>query len=231
MTLLSTVRDAAPGIGIEVPSQVFGNPSRNMVEMRTLVNEVARQIADEAEWSVLSRIHTITGDGSEEDFALPSDYRRMQKDTKLWSSSITTSPLEQITSMDEWLAMTVQDFTFLFGAWIVYGGEMHIKPARSSGEAVKFFYQTNKLVTAEDTTTKTAFTADTDTFVLSERLLTLGIVTNWKQRKGLDYTEDLALYQNALAYEIGIDKGPATIAVGRRKSSFATTYAYPYGLG
>lgn len=229
MTVLSVVQTAATYLGMDVPDQVFGNPSRNMVEMRPLLNEVARQIAEEAEWSALLKTHTITGDGTEEDFALPSDFGRMLKDTRLWSSTMTTTPLTQVLSVDQWLSMEIQDFTVLWGAWIIYGGEMHIKPARATGETVKYFYQKSYLAVDQGSVAKLEFTADTDTFALPERLLTLGTVYNWKHRKGLDYTEDLALYQEALSREIGKDKGPATIAVGRRHTNIPV--AYPFGLG
>ena len=231
MTVLSVVQNAATQIAMDVPSQVFGNPSRDMVEMRALLNEVARQIADEAEWSILLKTHTITGDGATEDFALPSDFRRMVKDARLWSSVVTTTPLTHILSVDKWLGMDTQDFTILYGAWIVYGGEMHIKPARATGETVKFFYQSCNLVKPDTGPAKKEFTADDDTFILPERLLTLGVVWNWKQRKGLDYAEPLSLYQDALAQAIGADKGPGIIKVGQARSRLDARCAHPFGLG
>jgi hypothetical protein len=232
MTVLSAVQAAAPALALDpIPSQLFPSSARDMVEMKAVVADVARQIAEEAEWSVLQKIHTITGNGSTESFALPSDFDRMVKDARLWSSRVTTSPLSHILSTDDWLGMQVQDFDVLYGAWIVYGGQLHIKPARENGETVKFFYVSSQIVRAADTTLKSEFSADTDAFILSERLLTLGIVWNWKYRKGTDYAEELSLYREALSREIGRDRGPAMIKVGRKRVPFAGQFAYPYELG
>lgn len=231
MTVLSVVQSAAPAIALDVPQQVFGNPAREMVEMRALLNEVARQVADEAEWSILLKTHTITGDGASEEFPLPADFGRMVKDARLWSSSITTAPLCHVLSIDDWLALEVQSIDPAYGQWIVFGGEMHVRPVRSSGEMIKYAYQHCNLVKDVGGSLKKEFTNDQDEFVLPERALTLGIVWNWKQRKGLDYAEDLSLYQDALSFAIGRDKGPATLTVGRARSSFDARVAYPYELG
>src|SRR3546814_3845312 len=46
---------------------------------------------------------------------------------------------------------------------------------------------------------KAAFTSDSDTFLLPERLLTLGLVWRWRENKKLDATGD----QEAFIKEIG----------------------------
>lgn len=232
MTILSVVQDAATSLGLNpVPDQVFGSTRRDMVEMRSVIKEVSRQIAEAHDWSVLKTIHTITGDGSDEDFSLPADYDRMPKDIRFWSSLNTTAPLQHILSEDEWLGITVQGFDPLYGAWIVYGGEIHIKPARASGETVKFFYISDKIVTASGGSTKAAFSADDDTFRLPERLLKLGIIWNWKARKGHEYAEEMATYSDALMQLTGKDKGPSIITVGQQRLPYNIHYAYPLGLG
>ena len=71
-----------------------------------------------------------------------------------------------------------------------------------------------------------AFIADTDTFVLDERLLKLGMVFQWKANKGSPYAEDMGNYQDALSFAMGKDE-PAPILIGRLPVSQANM-AYPF---
>ncbi len=67
--------------------------------------------------------------------------------------------------------------------------------------------------------------------MLPERLLTLCLIWTWKAQKGIDYQEDMANYQIALAQEIGKARGPSTIAVGKPSWPKGVAVAYPYALG
>jgi hypothetical protein len=59
------------------------------------------------------------------------------------------------------------------------------------------------------------FMSDSDTFVLDERILRLGMIWQWKANKGSPYAEDMANYQDALMGKSGSDK-PAPIMIGRK---------------
>lgn len=232
MTLLSTVQSAAPWIGIAVPDQVFSATTREMVEMQQVAKEAARRICEAHDWTKLRTIATITGDGSTTAFDLPSDFARMMKTTELRSSVNTAVPLTHITDADEWLQLEVTGITFPYGAWIDYGGQVNIKPARAASETVKYFYISDACVAPADGSNKTTFTADDDTFRLSEDLLKLAIVWMWKAQKLMDYQEDFVTYETALARAIGYDKGPSMFAVGTRvKDPYASGVAYPFALG
>ena len=73
------------------------------------------------------------------------------------------------------------------------------------------------------------FLADTDTFVLNERLLKLGMIWQWKANKGSPYAEDMANFETALAIVAGADS-PAPIIAGSRPLSMAVRTAYPFPL-
>lgn len=231
MTVLSVIQSAATVIGLEVPSVVFSATSREMVEIQRLVNNSARQILEEYDWQRLKKIATITGDGSDEDFALPTDYDRMVKDATLWSSESVFDNLIHVLSSDEWLMLDTQSMMVVGPFWTIYGDQIHIKPARANGELVKYFYVSNYVVksTGSSVGDKTAFTADDDSFVLDERLLTLNVIWNWKKAKGQDYTAELTDYQEAMSYAVGKDKGSRKIIVGRAPSWDGVNPTYPYG--
>ena len=226
MALLTIAEGVAKKVGIEVPSEVVADTSRDMVEMLECVNEGAKRIFEAHDWEILSTIATITGDGSDEDFALPSDYARMPNDTQLWSSSLET-PLSHIKSRDRWLDLDVRSFDFVINAWIKYGGEIHIKPALASGVTVQYFYISNLIVAPSSGSNKTEFTLDTDTFRLSENLLKLRTIYEWYENKGLPSAKAEDDYEELLEREINRDKGARVIKVGKARLPRNTNVAYP----
>jgi hypothetical protein len=229
MTVLSAVQQAAPWIGITVPTVLFTATDRTSVEMQAMVNETAKAIAEDYDWQRLKVLNTITGDGSEEDWDLPSDYARMPKKAGLWPSDEPNAPLEHVESEDRWLALDVSDFDAVHGRWILYGNQIHIKPAVASAATVKHFYMSNKLVAASAgaSLTKTDFTVDTDEFFLGDRILRLGIIWRWKAAKGRPYAEDMTNYNIARDQLASGDKGARILHLGNRRIPADVTIAYP----
>lgn len=227
MTVLSVAQSVAANVKLDpVPTTLFGSDEVESVEMRELANECAQYITDEHSWQALTRLHTITGDGATESWDLPSDYGWMPKDQQVWSSSLET-PLTRIESRNRWLGLEVQSFDFVYNAWIIYGGQMHIKPALGSGATAKFYYQTKNRVQDSGGTNKALFTADTDTFRLDERLLTLCMIWRYREDNGLPYVEDMRSYGKAVAHALTRDEGAKKVVIGRRTRPRGVQTAYP----
>lgn len=230
MTTLSVIQDACTsGIALEKPTSVFGSSTREHIELASLINEAGYMIADAHEWQTLNRIATITGDGTDEDFILPTDFSRMLDKSQLWSSSLET-PLTPISDRDEWLGLDVQSFDFVINAWIIYGNEVHIKPALTAGVTVKYFYQSHHWARSAAPANIDQFSADTDTFRLSERLLKLALIYKWREMKGLPYAENMADYQDLLSKLIARDKGSRIIRIGKATMPRDAVFAYPQNI-
>jgi hypothetical protein len=229
MTILSVCQEVAKVVGLEEPDVVFSSATREIEELRSVANEMARRIADVYDWQALCKIATITGDGATEDWSLPSDYLRQMKKTHLWSSSLETA-LSHIKDLDRWLELDVQSFDFIINAWTIYGGEIHVKPALASAVTAKYFYVRNTVVTANGGSLKTSFTADDDTYGLSEDLLKLGIIWRWKEYKGQDYAEAMQDYEELKERLIIADKGSKGIRVGRPRLPSDVKIAYPVSI-
>jgi hypothetical protein len=230
MTVLSAVQAAAPWIGITVPTVLFTATDRTSVEMQAFVNETAKAIAEDYDWQRLKVLNTITGDGSEEDWDLPADYARMPKKANLWPSDEPNSPMERIEDEDRWLGLDVLDFDAVTKRWIIYGNQIHIKPAIANAATVKHFYMSNKLIAATATPTvlsKTDFTVDTDEFFLGDRILKLGIIWRWKASKGRPYAEDMTNYNITRDQLASGDKGARILHIGTRRVPAGVTVAYP----
>ena len=61
MTIQTVVTSASIRVIGSVPATVFASQAQVMIEMRDLVQDVAIEIAQAAEWRALTRIGTIAG--------------------------------------------------------------------------------------------------------------------------------------------------------------------------
>ena len=232
MTVLTAIQKVSTVIGLEKPLSVFGSTVRELVELQDIANEVAESISKAYDWQILKTIATITGDGATIDFPLPTDYARQIQKTTLWVLSRPFSPLQHVTDTDLWLGIVMSNLVTAIGQWTIYGNQVHIMPALAAADTAKYYYITNAMVMPAAGPNKQYFTLDTDTFLLDERVLRLGIIWQWKSNKGLPYAEDLATYEIALQEAVARDKGSKAITVGFQRSRMAASeYAFPGVLG
>lgn len=223
MTILSVVQDAAPSMGIAVPSALYSETDRTSVEIRGFIKLVVEDIFKRHDWEALRKVATFTGDGSATSFSLPSDYDRMVVGSKMWSSELD-SQLRHVISSDEWLELQVRSWDFVTGAWHKVGGAIEILPAPANAATVKFYYVKNTLVASG---TKTAFSEDADTFDLDEPLLRLGLIAKWRQKKGYSYEEEMTDYEARMADLTGEDGGDKTIRLSTQRVPKGVRIAYP----
>ena len=231
MTILAACQEAAKLLrpGQAIPTSVFSSADTFARELAALSNEAARAIANAKDWRTLMVLKTESGDGVTTAFSFPSDYDRFPLDGMVYSTSYQL-PLEKVDDEQEWLDREIRSFIGSIGYWIVLGGAMNIKgsggAAMAVGESAKYYYLSKYIVTNEGAVTQEEFTADTDSFRLPERLLTLELIWRWRHRKGFDYGEDMRNAEIARAEEFAKEKGRRTISVGRARLPSGVTLAF-----
>lgn len=225
MAILDVVQSIAFDVGLEVPSVIYSSTDRTWQKMGVMVNTCARQILEEYDWQRLIKTHTITGDGMASAFSMPTDYDRMVKDANLWGSSYTFYPAQQIQDFNYWLELLSYDVETWQPRWAVFGGNINVLPAIEAAETLSFGYISNGIVTGTDTT---KFTADTDTFVLDERLLRLSLIWNWKKSEGRDFQPEAQEYAEAMSRAKFKDPGARqTLISGRGRNRWPTGQVFP----
>lgn len=229
MTVLSACQEASKLMGLSAPSQVYGSTSRYEVELQAIANDAAKAIAKAHDWRKFTTLQTHAGDATKTAFDMPSDYDRMPLKAAVYLTS-SKQQMTPVLDLDQWLRNRLESFIGVVGEWIILGGQMQIYPAMGSTDSAKFYYQSNKIITQDGGTTKAAFTADTDTFRLDERMLSLEIIWRWRAMKGLEYAEDLQNAEIAKAQEIARDKGSRILTIGKARMPDDATYAYPFAL-
>ena len=233
MTVLRVIQDAALKLGFAVPSVVFSETTRTAVELQEAVNEAAQGVVDDYDWQALKKFGSVTGDGSATDFALPADFARMLKKGQIYPSDEPTQPVALLTDADQWLQLDVQAIQTVTRRAIIMENRLHVKPALPNLVTAQFAYIKNLIVLAAGDTapTKTAFTADADSFALDERVLKLSLIWRWKAAKGRPYAEDRLAYDGVIDSKAGTDKGARVLRVGKPRHSADARIAYPWMLG
>jgi len=240
MTLLSVIKDVCATVGVVVPTSIFSNitANRTMQEMLSLANEMAQRISyDYRDWTALKAVATFPGatyvdpiDGLtklQTAFNLPANYKRLLLTSNVWRSTSTHQPMRFVPDSDEWLVRRTANATdSAWGEWTIMGGKIHIFPAMAVGVSATFAYLDKNCVNLTAGGRGDAFMADTDTFVLDERTLKLGMIWQWKAQKGSPYGEDMGTYGDAITNMLGSDS-PGPIIIGRRTISDSVQTAIP----
>jgi len=226
MTVLSVCQEAAIQLSQTEPASLFSTTDRFAKELRVLANEAAVDIAEAYDWQRLITLATVTGDGSDTSFPFPDDYDRMVMKTNL-AGQDSNIDLVKSRDLDQWAYFQNHGATSVPGHWLILGGEIQFEPAPASGVSYSYYYVSNRIVSGS----QAAFTADTDTFLLSERVLKLSLIWRWRSMKRMEYAEDMANYNIALGKAITKDKGPRILVTGRVRYPAGTTTAYPRALG
>lgn len=232
MPILAALQSAAIRLMGQRPTVFFGSSQQFEQEIADLANEVAADVMKSHDWQALTAVHTLTGDGVTDEFDLPADYDRQLTVTDVQDSDYWLWGYQHVADVNDFLFWQGRGFLPSPGAWIIYGGKMRFTPAPPDGQEAVFPYVSRNY--ARDTATlqnKAAFTADTDQFLLPDRLLTLGLVWRWREQKKLDFSGDQEAFAKAISEYAGRDKGSVML---RRTSCprLPGTYpAWPWELG
>jgi hypothetical protein len=229
MALLAVVKDVCAAVGVALPQSIFSGitGNRTMAEMLSCANEMAQRIAyDYRDWTRLRTTVTYTGDGTATAFNLPANYKRMLLTSNVWRSTSSVSPMAFIPDTDEWLNRRARQYSNANGEWTILGGQIRIAPALAVGQSAYFAYLDKNCVALSSGGTSDSFLNDADGFTLDERLLKLGMIVDWKQKKGGSYAEDMGTFGDAMAMAMGSDS-PAPIIVGRTVTSLDARVAIP----
>lgn len=232
MTVLSAAQSAMVRMVGRKPTTIFGSQDQMEVEIADLATDVAVDIMKSHDWRALTKFETLVSDGVTAAFPLPTDFDRMVMAQNVHDGLNWMWGYTAVDDIDEWIRITTSGFIGLTpGWWIILDGQFQFSPAPTINGEAKFPYISNNIGRSATDVAISSFTKDDDSFVLEDRLLTLGLIWRWKAQKGLEYAEDMASYEEALSQNSARDKGARVLRENRRFGPFSASYAYPWPLG
>lgn len=231
MAIITAMQSAAVRLVGQKPSVFFGADGNFEMEICDLVNEVATDIAKYQDWQALTKLGTVTGDGTTTEFAMPVDYDRMLTGGEMVDLDTWFWGFRSFADINLFLQAQASGFTGWPGGWVIYANKMRFAPAPESAQVATYPYSTTLWAIDVSTAPKAAFDSDEDTFLLPERLLTLGLVWRWRENKKLDATGDQEAFVKALDEYASKDGGSRVYRKRARRGFRGTQTGWPWPLG
>jgi len=212
LTLLSALNDVQRLASLAVTSSIVGDGQETQELLYALARRSAQALLRRHEWPVLKREHSFAMSlASAQAAGKPSDLDRILRDTA-WNRTTNRRIIGPTTSV-EWQRLKGEPIiTSITQIMMLRYDGLHIFPVPTSADTAYYEYVCNTPVQASDTTFRTNFAADTDTFLLGDELLTLDVRWRWLQAKGLDYAEALRDAELRIADELAAQRGSAEVS-------------------
>lgn len=210
MSLLTAIQNAADRIGIVRPSSVVGSTDQQVLRLLGYAQQEVKELGRKYDWQKLIRETTFTSTAtaiqtSSGSTVVPADFDRIKDGT--FFNRTEKREVYGPLSAEEWqYSQSVTTHTFV-EAFRFRNDQLLMTPGDTSGDTIAFEYVTSKGVTQQSGTATAVWTADTDTAVLNEELITQGIVWRFKAAQGFDYAEDYRTYEINCANEYMRDGG------------------------
>lgn len=209
MTLLSIVRNASDRLGLTRPSSVATSSDQSVLTLLGLAQEEGKALAGRHTWQVLQTEYTFpTVDGTES-YALPSGFDQLIKNTVF--NRTRRRRMVGDLSPEQWQQTKASLVTMVNPAFRIRGNLFLISPTPNSAETVAYEYISKNWCQSASSVGQSAWAADTDTGILDEELMTLGIIWRFKASKGLDYAEAMNNYEIEVGKAIFKDGARVTI--------------------
>lgn len=212
MSLLSIVQDAARRLNLQRPSTVVNSTDENAIILLGLAQQEGKALARRHSWQALQTEHTFATVASTASYALPSAFDRILIET-VFNRTRRRRMLGDMTPA-QWQETQASLVTMVNPAFRIRGGRFLISPTPTAVETIAYEYISKNWCQSSALTAQSAWAADTDTGILDEELMTLGLVWRFNAKKGLDYAEDMQSYEIEVVQAIMRDGARTRIDTG-----------------
>ena len=217
MTLLTICQDAAKLIGITAPDAVTSSTDTSTIQLEAVANQEGRAQVQKYRWEVLIQEGSHTTIAAESQGAMTTiatDFGRFSNNT-LWNRTTNRRYFGPITDT-EWQRILAVVSGGITNYFTIRGGNLLMHPTPTAGESVKFEYVSKNWVDTAGGTSANAdkFTGDSQTTVLEEELVILGVIWRFLKLKGLPYDQQFVDYQNRVSEYSGHDGASSIVRMG-----------------
>ena len=195
MSLLTICQDASDEIGILRPTSIVGNSDQSARTLFRLAKKLGNRLMKVFDWQVLRAEQNFTALGAEEQTGiLPSNFDRFVPET-MWNRTdifMITGPI----TPSQWQGLKASSYSDTESRkFMMRGGSVLVQPTLNAGAQIYFEYVKNTWCQDQSSTAQTTWAADTDTALIDEELITLGMIWEYKNARGLPNVSEAAAYE------------------------------------
>lgn len=229
MSLLTIVNSVCDRVGIPRPTTVVGNTDPGARQLLALSNEEGQDLASRHRWNVLIRECTFTTVANPNDLVVvATGFDYILPDT-VWDRTRD----RQVPAMtpEQWQAYQANGISGPTMKFRIQDASFYLLPDPGAGYSIAFEYVTKNWNQTTGAVEQDAWADDTDTGILDEKLMALGLLWRWKRAKGMEYGEDFNSYERRVANAISRDGAAPHISLSRyrRSGSLVGTESTPEG--
>lgn len=237
MSLLTTVQHFCERTNITSPSTVYGSTDTQIVQIKALLEEIGIDANSRATWqaTTFQVLHTTTAAEDQGPLTtIAGAGWEYIKNMTIWDRTTRLPVLGPLTG-PEWQtlkALVVNGPRYQFR---IRNGNLLVNPVPEAGLEWAFEYGSKYWIRASGGTvaTKEYFDADTNEILLPESTMLQGLRWRWKSEKGLEYAEDLRMYETQLKDASNRDAGKPILqmdnagAAGPRPGIWVPEWSWP----
>ncbi len=215
MSLLTLIQSSAKRLGLSNPASAYNATDNQIVQLVALAQEEGIELAENFDWKVLTKEKTFTGTAADaQTGALASDYDRMVPES--FFNRTKKRPVFGPLSPQDWQFTQAVVATTLVESFRIRGTSLLITPTASVSDTYGYEYISTQWCQSNISVAQSAWAADTDTGILSEEVMTLGVIWRFLRAKGFDYAEAFRTYELAKGRAQTKDGG------GKRRLNFGS---------
>lgn len=222
MTVLSVIQNFCRRTNIPEPATVNGTTDNQVKQLMALLEEEGNDLSKRGSWQGITFEASLTTVATESQGAMTtiaSNGFRYIKNKTLWDRT-NKLPIAGPMDSQDWQATKALVSAGPRYRYRIRGGNLLVTPTPTAGYSWYFEYVSkNWILGADGTTYKQYFTLDTDTLLLPEDLVLMGLRWRWKKEKGFDYAEDMRTYEMQLKDELGRDGGKKNLLMDGENQS------------
>ena len=219
-TVVDVLNRIARHCSIQRPSSWITATEDEYVEIRDdFLRETVDDLLDRVDWpSPIGVEYTLTGTGVAT-YALPSDFRRLQRNPYSVYDVQLDAPGIPVTSDGEWVELLdsgiagADRFYRLKG----YEGAWEIEFEAAPTTDITLSYVSNNWMATAGGTVGDMLTAEDDVLTLPSRLVEVGTIWRWRERKGLPFQDKYTEFNMLLGRYLNDVRGRRVVSFGKRR--------------
>jgi hypothetical protein len=217
MSLLTIVNNAAVRLGIDTAiTSVVGSTDATAIQMLALAQEEGKALARRHSWQNITKEKTFTSTAAAvQASSVASDFDRFVDGS--FFNRTDKRPVEGPLTPQEWQFAQAVVATTIVEAFRMRGGDILITPTPAdTSTTYAYEYISTNWCSSSGGTHQSSWAADSDSGLLNEELMTLGIMWRYAKAKGYDYGELFRTYELQCMSAASRDGGNPTLYAGKR---------------
>lgn len=213
MSFLTIINNVEKRLGLEVVTNPTANASPTVKKLVAFANLEGKDLALRYPWSILQKIETHSASAAEDQGLLTTIAADISikhiRHMTVWNQTTDRRIYGPLTPQ-EWSDLKGSGIQYTDDHFRIYGGKLYITPAPAASDSIVFEYVSKNWCQSSGGTGQAAWAADTDTGILDEDLMELGVTWRWLRGEGMDYGEEFNDYERRVMDLAGADGSKPT---------------------